>query len=755
MHTRPSNALKKKKLFFLLSFLTGFFFVFSLSAQDIYSFRGLRSSGELSDDFVVSSTEKYISQSDSILDGKRNSTNKITDDFLLKSNFILDEMLLSGSVLANDEVGKYVNEVLDVVLQGQPDLRKDISVYITKAPEVNAFATDRGVVLVNLGLFNKIENEAQLAAILAHEVTHFDERHNLSSRLKAYEIANGKGTQKVRTIDGFLLRKHAYDRSLEYEADLKGAERMKSTNYELQSILDVFDVLEDSRNPYKYVLSKVDQLDLEGMLISDGIQLNLALIDSLMTDQKQRFSELNDEDQDLYSTHPAVEKRKIAIADAIGERSLTAGKPFLVSEERFLKCQQMARLEMGRMLNNKGNFSEAIYHSMLLNEDLPDHPYNMQGLTAALYAYTIDRLNSSVNTSGSTISISIKEEKGPADDNSYTMDWETIPVAQFKKSLLKLNSLDLVSLTYALAQKMEDQYPEDALYPRVKELLVRQLIKKYNFEIDGGIPKFDEPSKWSEMVSHDYFKRLTRENDFQTAYETARREESVQNDHLKTYAPWFLSVNVEGFKTAEFAEKGGNDLLLLSPVYRTSKSVPNGTQYLPIESEKKQREMVKTFREMDATIPSLHLEVLDPKSEEDKNAERFNESMLLSEWMSRIDDDNNYPITADYQEVLNILSRRNVNNVGQLSFVYFEEPKFRTRKKIGRVALGTIFPFPLNVLQIVRTFKKRKYLISYKLLVDVESGVISWSEVNMRSGSKDHLPYIIQSTENYINEIKR
>lgn len=755
MHTRPSNASKKKHLFFVLSFLTGFFSLSTVFSQDIYSFRGLRSSGELSDDFVVSSSEKYQSQSDSILAGKRNSTAKITDDFLLKSNFILDEMLLSGSVLANDEVGIYVNEVLDKVLEDQPELRKDISVYVTKAPEVNAFATDRGVVLVNLGLFNKIENEAQLAAILAHEVTHFDQRHNLSSRLKAYEIANGKGTQKVRTIDGFLLRKHAYDRSLEYEADLKGAERMMRTSYELQSILDVFDVLEDSRNPYKYILSQTEQLDLGGMLVSEGISEDLALIDSLMTDQKERFSELNDEDRDLFSTHPAVEKRKIAIADAIGERSLTEGNRFIVSEERFRKCQQMARLEMGRMLNNNGNFSEAIYHSLLLNEDLPDHPYNMQGLTASLYAYTIDRLNSSTSINGNSISISIKEEKGPADDNSYTMEWETVPVAQFKKSLLKLNSLDLVNLTYALSLKMEQQYPDDALYPRVQELLIRQLIKKFNFEIDGGIPKFDEPSNWSEMVSHDYFERLTRESDFQIAYEKASREEKIQNDHLKTSLSWFQRVNVAGFKTAEFAEKGGNDLLLLSPVYRTSKSVPNGTQYLPIESEMKQREVVKTFREMGATISSLHLEVLDPKSEEDKNAERFNESMLLSEWMSRIDDDNNYPITADYQEILDILSRRNVNNVGQLSFVYFEEPKFRTRKKIGRVVLGTVFPFPLNVLQIVRTFKKRKYLISYKLLVDVKSGVISWSEVNMRSGSTDHMPYIIQSTENYINEIKR
>ena len=201
--------------------------------------------------------------------------------------------------------------------------------YITKAPEVNAFATDRGVVLVNLGLFNKIENEAQLAAILAHEVTHFDERHNLSSRLKAHEIVNSKGNQKVRTIDGFLLRKHAYDRSLEYEADLKGAERMMSTNYQLQALLDVFDVLNDSRNPYKYVLNETALLNMGGMEVASFIDTELMLIDSLMKDQDKRFAELDDENRDLYSTHPAVEKRQLAILDAIGERDSKRGRTLL------------------------------------------------------------------------------------------------------------------------------------------------------------------------------------------------------------------------------------------------------------------------------------------------------------------------------------------------------------------------------------------------------------------------------------------
>lgn len=725
-----------------------------IQAQDIYEFRGLRSSGELNDDFIVSSTDKYITQSDSILKGQRGKTSQVTDDFLLQSNFILDEMLLSGSVLVNDFVGQYLNQVLDKILVDQPELRKDITVYITKAPEVNAFATDRGVILVNLGLFNKIENEAQLAAILAHEVTHFDERHNLSSRLKSHEIITSKGNQKVRTIDGFLLRKHAYDRSLEYEADLKGAERMMSTNYQLQALLDVFDILEDSRNPYKYLLNETAVLNFDGMEIASVIDPELALIDSLMKDQAKRFYELNDEDRDLYSTHPAVDKRKIAIKDAIGDRSLNTGELYLLGEEQFLLCQQMARLEMGRMLNNNGSFSEGLYHALLFNEDFPNHPYNEQGMMTSLFGYTMERGNM-VSSNGSTISISISEEKGPADDNSYALNWETVPISQFKKALLKLHTIDLISMTYSMASTLENTYPQDALYPKVKELLIRQLIKKFKLNIDGGVARFQEPSKWEEKASHDYFTALIKDDAFQSLYLIAEKQEELQNNCVPDNPSWFFNMStVKGFKTSVFEEQGANDVLLLSPIYRTSKSLPSGNKYLPISSELKQMEMVSTVRQI-AESSELHLEILDLKSALDKSAERLNENMLLSEWMNRQTSNYDYPITADYQEVLNILHKRNISNVGQLSIVYYEEPKLSLKNRVASVGVGLIIPLPLNLYYFKKAFEKYRYLISYQTLVNVDLGIVTWTELNVQRGSKDHMPLILQLTENYINELQK
>ena len=163
--------------------------------------------------------------------------------------------------------------------------------------------------------------------------------------------------------------------------------------------------------------------------------------------------------------------------------------------------------------------------------------------------------------------------------------------------------------------------------------------------------------------------------------------------------------------------------------------------------------MVSTVREMSENS-ELHLEVLDLKSAVDKSAERLNENMLLSAWMNRQTNSYEFPITADYQEVLNILQKRNISNVGQFSFVYYEVPKLPIKERFGTL-LGLVLPLPLAIFYISDAFAKNRYLITYRTLVNVDLGIITWTELKVHTGSKDHMPLILQKTENYINELQK
>ena len=115
-------------------------------------------------------------------------------------------------------------------------------VVVDKTP--NAFATPNGIVVVHSGLFSVLENEAQLAFILSHEVSHAVQEHSWrqTQHLKVrrgllkvgaafaaaygqYDVAN-----LASMFEGAL--RNGYSRSLENQADRMGLEGMVAAGYD-------------------------------------------------------------------------------------------------------------------------------------------------------------------------------------------------------------------------------------------------------------------------------------------------------------------------------------------------------------------------------------------------------------------------------------------------------------------------------------------------------------------------------------------
>ena len=143
----------------------------SLPAQKYKDYTPLRSTGTIPSDFTTLSSVKFRAD---VKEEKMNSKNHYVDntkeEFLLKSNFIIDELLMSGRVLFNDSVTEYVNKVAAMVMANEPDLREKLRFYVLKSSITNAFTTNQGIIFVTLGLISQLENEAQLGFILCHEI---------------------------------------------------------------------------------------------------------------------------------------------------------------------------------------------------------------------------------------------------------------------------------------------------------------------------------------------------------------------------------------------------------------------------------------------------------------------------------------------------------------------------------------------------------------------------------------------------------
>lgn len=152
----------------------------------------------------------------------------------------------SPSVIRDAALNAYVRGVLCRTV-GQ-DRCGNIRLYIVRTPHFNASMAPNGMMEVWSGLLLRVQNEAQLAAVLGHEYTHFEKRHTvrLFRDIKAKTDAAGflsllpyggiVGLGLVTSVFGF-------SREMEREADIGGLERMAAAGYDTREAAVVWERL--------------------------------------------------------------------------------------------------------------------------------------------------------------------------------------------------------------------------------------------------------------------------------------------------------------------------------------------------------------------------------------------------------------------------------------------------------------------------------------------------------------------------------
>jgi predicted Zn-dependent protease len=171
--------------------------------------------------------------------------------------------LLGAAPLVDDpELQRYINDVGFWV--ASQSVRKNLPwrFGVIDSAGINAFAAPGGYIVMTLGLFNLLENEAQLAGVLAHEISHVVMKHhlkalqktmkrdfwaNMGARLVADDEKDRKRLERLVNV-GVQLYATGLDRSLEYDADVKAVVLAARAGYDPYALLDVLTTI-DSINP--------------------------------------------------------------------------------------------------------------------------------------------------------------------------------------------------------------------------------------------------------------------------------------------------------------------------------------------------------------------------------------------------------------------------------------------------------------------------------------------------------------------------
>ena len=166
----------------------------------------------------------------------------------------------------NDPVSIYVQQLGAKLVAAAPltpgfTQQWPFSFHVVASEEINAFALPGGAIFVNLGTIQASENEAQLAGVMAHEISHVIMRHSICNQAKekkgrvGFGIASiaskatlgdsavGQLSQKgLGSVEGLTFLRMSRDD--EKQADLLGVGILHEAGYDPRGLPQFFEIIQ-------------------------------------------------------------------------------------------------------------------------------------------------------------------------------------------------------------------------------------------------------------------------------------------------------------------------------------------------------------------------------------------------------------------------------------------------------------------------------------------------------------------------------
>jgi predicted Zn-dependent protease len=164
---------------------------------------------------------------------------------------VAGDLLGVAPLVKDDTLQKYVNTVGRWVASqsNRPELNWHFGVI--ESDDINAFSAPGGFVFVTKGLYKRLNNEAELAGVLAHEIAHVSKKHHLELLKKTQMISaltqtvgkEIKGSdQAVQNLigNGAEMMARSLDKEAEFEADRVGVVYAARSGYDAWGLPTVY-----------------------------------------------------------------------------------------------------------------------------------------------------------------------------------------------------------------------------------------------------------------------------------------------------------------------------------------------------------------------------------------------------------------------------------------------------------------------------------------------------------------------------------
>ncbi len=650
-------------------------------AQNMDNFTGLVSEGKIPKQITTNSATKYeVLKTEISRGGIGRRNQKRINKFNLEGTFAIDQMMRNGFVMFGDPVSTYINQVADKLFQADPDTRSKINFYTVRSPDLNAFATDRGDIFINIGLLTYLETEAQLAFILAHEITHWKEKHSMETFLEFEGINQSGERYKNKNDFSKLLKKSNYSKKNEEDADSEGLELFLQSDYSPESLVTVFNMMATAHAPYANEPFDPAFLSTKNFSVRDSLLL------------KRVNNIVFYEDSDSLSTHPGVKSRRIALNNALAKiNSPESKKDFLVGEQKFNEIKELAKFEVCQIALEQYDYPEALYYTSLLDKKYPDNAFLKSVKLKTLY--------------GLAKAVSALEDEDIVELGS-TIQGE---LHQVYHLIEKFSDTEILSLAAAHLWEYCEENPEDeGMQLRLKDLMIELGDK------NEGIIKAltGKQADWY----------LETAGIFKDQANSTRFEKMLKEKHPEPKE--FTQKDLEeGFRL------GLKKIMFVNPQYVSINLRNRKAPIQFIEAESNQEAMVKHIKE-NARKLKMTTKIMDVQSlKRNADASKFNDINTMEKWMEQkilLPDD---MIAHNHNEAMAVMKKNNVKHVAAMGGLGFKD-----RNRIGMRMFIGFFPIYTQVLgppMLYAIFKPDDRAMLYTIVVDATSREVVMSSYNV------------------------
>ena len=183
------------------------------------------------------------------------------------------EIIREMSLYEDELLLQYVREIGSIVLEGSDELDIGYQIFILDTMDVNAFAAPGGYLYLTRGILSLLNSEAQLAAIIGHEIAHVAANHH--ARTGTRDILARGAAEAAGLVTGIATGSNSvgyeiaqlgaiwaatatagFSRELELEADGLSARYLLGSGYDPQSMFEALSVLKSNEDFYRVQLGR-------------------------------------------------------------------------------------------------------------------------------------------------------------------------------------------------------------------------------------------------------------------------------------------------------------------------------------------------------------------------------------------------------------------------------------------------------------------------------------------------------------------